>query len=93
MERMRHFDTPDGTRWLVDVQLPSYSSAQLVFRSASGSPRHDRYAWINANGPKARDVTAKLASSDVLGSLSDADIARLFRRSMRISAADTPLVV
>ncbi|MDQ3698816.1 MAG: hypothetical protein M3373_12465 [Gemmatimonadota bacterium] len=64
----------------------------LVFHHPNGrTARLDRYAWYNASGPEARDVTARLDTGAVLRSLSDADLANFFRRSMLISAGDTPL--
>ena len=66
----------------------------VVFRHPNGrTSRLDRYAWKNIDGPEAKNVTARLDPKDVLGRLSDDDIALLFRRSMRIAAADNPLGV
>jgi hypothetical protein len=89
---MRPFKAPDGTRWGVEVQLPGASNALVVFHHpAGGSARLDRYAWHLWQGPEARSVTANLSARTVLDSLSDAEVADLFRRSMPISAGRTPL--
>ena len=91
---MRVFQSSDGIRWGVEVQSPSASNAMLVFHQPNGrTARLDRYAWVQIAGPMALDVTARLDPATVLGSLSDRDLARLFRRSMRISAAAHPLNV
>lgn len=89
---MRYFTTPDNIRWLVEAQMPGASNAMIVFRYPTGhTARLDRYAWHNSSRPEARDVTARLDPKRVLESLTDADLALLFRRSMLISAADSPL--
>jgi hypothetical protein len=91
---MRTFQSTDGVRWGVEVKLPGASHAMVVFRHPNGrTSRLDRYAWKNVDGPEAKNVTAQLDPADILGRLSDDDIARLFRRSMRIAAADNPLGV
>ena len=92
LRRMRPFTAPDGTRWGMEVQLPGASNALIVFHHPAGrTARHDRYAWHLWQGPEARSVTANLSARQVLDSLSDAEIADLFRRSMPISAGRTPL--
>ncbi len=48
----------------------------------------DRYNWFISNGPEARSVTSRLQKSKVLEALSDDELARLYRRSMRISRPD-----
>jgi len=85
---MKEFRGPDGTPWRVEVRAPSFSNAMLVFRhpDASSSSRN-RYAWYIWHGTEARNVTARLTATQVLESLTDADVARLFRRSMPISTA------
>jgi hypothetical protein len=91
---MRVFESSDGVRWGVEVRVPGASNAMIVFHHPNGrTARLDRYAWYNANRPEAKDVTGHLDPGDVLDSLTDADLARLFRRSMLISAADNPLNV
>ena len=83
---MRTFTGPDGTIWRVDVRSPGASNAMLVFRHPNGqASRLDRYAWYIARGPEAQDVTARLDRGAVLDSLADADVQRLFRRSMPVS--------
>jgi len=61
----------------------------VIFRHPAGaSSRLDRYNWYLTNGPEARSVTSRLAKSKVLDALTDQDLARLYRRSMRISRPD-----
>ncbi len=91
---MRSFDAADGTRWAVRAQSPGASNLMIVFSHPDGSTaRKDRYNWYNHRGPEARDVTARLDPTAVLDEISDADLALLFRRSMLIAAADSPLGV
>ena len=86
---MKTWRSPDGIDWLVDVDLPGSSNAMVIFRHPNGaSARLDRYNWYLSNGPEARSVTSHLSKSKVLESLDDLAIARLYRRSMRISRPD-----
>jgi hypothetical protein len=88
---LRTFTGADGTVWGVEVMLPSHSSAMIVFHHPDGTTaRRDRYNWINADVPDARDVKARLDPAAVLASIADQQLALLFRRSMAISAADDP---
>ena len=82
---MREYRSPDGLTWRVLVQLPSHSGAMLVYQHPDGqSSRLDRYAWINS--ARTTDPRERLTAKAVLDALSDADVARLFRRSMMVSA-------
>jgi hypothetical protein len=64
----------------------------VVFLHPDGSTaRKDRYAWYNARTPSAQNVTSRLDPHAVAQSLSEQQLALLFRRSMLISAADNPL--
>ena len=91
--KRRVFQSPDGTQWAVDVKVPSFSSAMVVFKHPDGeTARGDRYAWYNAHQAEANDPRARLVPGAVLTALSDADVARLFRRSMPIST-DRPSFV
>lgn len=82
---MRSFTSPDGTKWSVEVTLPGSSNAMIVFRHPDGrSARHDRYNWVLTHGPEARSVTGRLAPKKVMDTLSETDVALLFRRSMAI---------
>ena len=86
---MKSWRSPDGIDWLVDVDLPGSSNAMVIFRHPNGaSARLDRYNWFISNGPEARSVTSHLSKSKVLDSLDDLALARLYRRSMRISRPD-----
>lgn len=58
----------------------------VVFRHPdSRTTSLDRYAWYISGGAEAHDVTARLNRVAVLDSLDDADVKRLFRRSMPVS--------
>lgn len=82
---MREYRSPDGLTWKVDVRLPSHSSAMLAFQHPDGrSSALDRYAWINS--PATTDPQQRLSAKSVLDALSDDELARLFRRSMMVSA-------
>ena len=86
---MKTFTSHDGTSWKVDVQLPGASNAMIVFRHPDGSTsRKDRYNWILNEGPEARSVTGRMSVDKVLGTLDDARVAELFRRSMPVTRAD-----
>lgn len=82
----RSFAGPDGTKWQVEVRNPGSSNAMVVFRNPDArSSGLDRYAWYITRGAEAGDVTARLDRRTVLDGLADADVARLFRRSMPVS--------
>ena len=86
------WQSPDGIDWVVDVDLPGSSNAMVVFRHPSGaSARLDRYNWFISKGPEARSVTSRLSKAKILESLDDSELARLYRRSMRISRPDSLL--
>ena len=85
---MRSFTSPDGTQWRVEARAPGASNIMVVFRHPDASTsRLDRYAWINWKGAESRDVAARLEEKSALETLGDAEIARLFRRSMPIASA------
>ena len=82
---MRSFAASDGATWKVDVKLPSHSSALLVFQHTAGqSVAGDRYAWLNVNSARVSDPRERLSAKDLLEGMSDAEILRLFRRSMAV---------
>jgi len=84
---MRAYTSPDGTRWGVEARAPGASNIMIVFRHPDASTsRMNRYAWINWKGAESRDVAARLDEQGTLDALGDAEIARLFRRSMPIAA-------
>ena len=86
---MRGYRSPDGTHWGVEARAPGASNIMVVFRHPDASTsRRNRYAWINWKGMESRDVAARLDEKSALDALSDAEIARLFRRSMPIAAPD-----
>jgi hypothetical protein len=89
---MRQFQSPDGTLWTVVVSNPGSSNAMVVFKHPDGrTARRDRYNWYQSKTPEARNVTGRLDPEAVLESLTEPQLALLFRRSMLISAADNPL--
>ena len=88
---MRTFTGPDGTTWKVDVQSPGSSNLIVLFRHPDvRTTRLDRYAWYISRGPESQNVTARLNKKAVLESLGDADVKKLFRRSMPVSASRAP---
>ena len=89
---MRVFQSTDGIRWGVEVQSPGASNAMVVFHHPGGrTARLNRYAWTQISRPT--EVTDRVVPEQVLASLTDRDLTRLFSRSMRISAASHPLNV
>ncbi len=91
-EDIREFVGPDGTRWGMQVQVPGSSNAMVVFHHPGGrTARLDRYAWHQWHGPEARSVTGSLRKDAVMKVLTADVVSLLFRRSMPISAGDTPL--
>lgn len=91
---MKTWRSPDGIAWAIDVDLPGSSNAMVIFRHPSGtSARLDRYNWFISTGPEARSVTSRLSRAKVLEGLSDDQLAKLYRRSMRISRPDPLLPV
>ena len=91
MARYRLFVGPDGVHWGVEVSNPGASNAMVTFHHPNGRTAGlNRYAWHISRGPESRSVTARLSPRDVLEGLTDAEIAKLFRRSMPVSRARTP---
>ena len=87
--RPRTWRSPDGILWVVDVDLPGSSNAMVLFYHPGGkTARKDRYAWYISSGPEARSVTSRLSKGKVLESLTDDDLSRLYRRSMKVSRPD-----
>jgi hypothetical protein len=77
----------DGVEWGVEVRTPSATNAMVVFHYPDPTTTAlDRYAWWVSDGPKARDVTARLTADEVLASLTDDDLRAVFRKSMPISS-------
>ena len=89
---MRIYEGADGTRWGVDVRMPTASNAMIVFRHPGGdSSGLNRYAWQQWHGPEARSVTSRVTTDAVMKTLSDDVLSLLFRRSMPISPGSNPL--
>lgn len=83
---MKTITAPDGTTWGVDIQSPGSSNAMIIFRHPDGrTSRLDRYNWVLNQGPEARSVTARVSPETVLEALDEAEIKRLFQRSMAVS--------
>lgn len=86
------FDGPDGTRWGIDVKMPTASNAMVVFRHPDGnSSGMDRYSWHQWHGPESRSVTSRITPASVLKVLSQDVLQMLFRRSMPVSPGLNPL--
>ncbi len=90
---MTSFRSTDGTEWQVAVESPSHSSAMIVFVHPAATSRLNRYAWLNAHGPKVNDPRARLDPSTVLGGLTDQELSRLFRRSYPIQNNQSVYIV
>jgi hypothetical protein len=89
---MRVFNGPDGTRWGVEVKMPTASNAMIVFHYPGGQTSgNDRYAWHQWHGPEARSVTSRIKGDAVMKVLSEDVLSLLFRRSMPITAGTSPL--
>jgi len=89
---MRVFEGADGTKWGVDVRMPTASNAMVVFRHPGGdSSGRNRYAWHQWHGPEARSVTSRVSPDAVMKTLSEDVLVLLFRRSMPISPGSNPL--
>lgn len=87
--KKRSYVAPDGARWGVEARSPGSSNIMIVFHHPDArTSRMNRYAWHISSGDEARDVTARLKPVAVLRSLSDDQIALLFRRSMPVSAPE-----
>lgn len=81
---MKTYHSPDGITWTIDLESPSHSSAIVVFVHPAPTGRLNRYAWVNAKGAQVNDPRARLDPKAVLESLTDRDLARLYRRSMSV---------
>jgi len=81
---MTSFVSTEGTEWTVAVESPSHSSAMIVFVHPAATSRLNRYAWLNAHGPRVNDPRARLDPAVVLRELTDRELAKLFRRSFPI---------
>ena len=89
---MRLFTGADGTKWGVEVRMPTASNAMIVFNHPGGKTGGlNRYAWHQWHGPEARSVTSRVTPAAVMKTLTDDVISLLFRRSMPVSAGESPL--
>ncbi|HEY0995156.1 MAG TPA: hypothetical protein VGD77_04130 [Gemmatimonadaceae bacterium] len=83
---MNSYRDSNGVNWAFQVTLPGSSNAMIIFRhpdgQASGS---DRYNWIISQGPEARSVTSRLDPEKVRKQLTEAQVRKLFERSMPVS--------
>jgi hypothetical protein len=86
---MRAFTSPDGIHWGVEGRAPGASNVMIVFHYPDkSSAGRDRYAWLNWDGPEARNVTARLDTKKIVDGLDEEHLALLFRRSMSVSALE-----
>lgn len=88
--RGRRFVDAAGTTWFAEVRLPGASNALVVFHDESGE-QPSRYASHIWRGPEARSVTSRVPALRVLESLTNDEIALLFRKSAPISTPRAPL--
>ncbi|MCC6317511.1 MAG: hypothetical protein IT361_07415 [Gemmatimonadaceae bacterium] len=83
MSKMTPYRAPDGTLWGAQVRMPSHSSAMVIFHHPTGeTARLNRYAWLNVRSATAQDPSAHLDAHTLAGGLNEAELARLFRRSL-----------
>lgn len=88
--KLRVFEI-NGTKWGVEASSPSASNAMILFRHPDGRRSGlDRYNWFLWSGPEARSVTARLDPKAVLEQVNDAELERLFRRSMAVTTVNPP---
>lgn len=80
------FRSPDAAEWRVEVRSPSFSNAIVVFHKLSGPGSvATRYSWYQHAGAESRDVAARLDTRRLAESLTEEQLARLFRNSMPIT--------
>ena len=85
---MKAFTSPDGIQWGVEARAPGASNVMVVFHYPDKtSAGRNRYAWLNWDGPEARNVTARLDSKKIVEGLDEDHLALLFRRSTSVNAA------
>ena len=90
MADIRPFKGPDGTRWGVEVKLPSSSRIMVMFYHPNGNTaRLDRYAWYNWTGPESRSVTSRINPAAAVKKISDDTLQLLFRRSAPVATGTT----
>jgi hypothetical protein len=66
----------------------------VVFLHPTGeTAKLNRYAWVNSHDAKALDPRSRLTEQQVGDALTDADLARLFRRSMPIETVRPSYIV
>lgn len=86
MADIRPFQGPDGTRWGVEMKLPSSSRIMVVFYHPNGNTaRLDRYAWFNWTGPESRSVTSRINPAAAAKKITDETLGLLFRRSASVA--------
>jgi hypothetical protein len=83
---MNSYRDSHGVNWALQVTLPGSSNAMIIFRHPDGrASGNDRYNWIISQGPEARSVTSRLDPEKVRKQLTEAQVQRLFERSMPVS--------
>ena len=83
---MNSYRDSNGVTWALRVTLPGSSNAMVIFRHPDGQASgKDRYNWIISQGPEARSVTSRLDPEKLRKQLTEAQVQRLFERSMPVS--------
>jgi hypothetical protein len=91
---MTPYRASDGTMWGAEVRMPTHSGAMVIFHHPTGeTARLNRYAWINAPAVTAHDPRTSLGAKGLTESLSERELARLFRRSMPIQTSRPTYIV
>lgn len=83
---MKPYRSPDGTWWGAEVRMPSHSGAMVIFHHPTGeTARLNRYATMNVRSAVAQDPRERLSASTLAASLTDGELAKLFRRSAPVN--------
>lgn len=85
MKKTTPFRAPDGTQWSATVSMASNSGAMVTFQQPGDSARFNRYAWMNVTSREAHDPREHLDLKTLTASLTERELARLFRRSVPVS--------
>ena len=83
---MTPYRSPDGTWWGAEVRMPSHSGAMVIFHHPTGE------TTMNVRSAVAQDPRERLSASTLAASLTDGELAKLFRRSAPVST-DRPTYI